>query len=164
MAISVNVLGVAGTALVAACGASAADASVVFSENFANSIGGNYSEPAVIPNSQFYVSAGNIDLIGTPSGSPFSCVDNPGGNCVNLVGAFANGGIASTPTFSLVKGDSYTVSFGSNLQGFSTTDNAVTMFQVGLGNLSQTETLTAADGDKAFSITAANLSLLNCRA
>ncbi|HEY5300285.1 MAG TPA: PEPxxWA-CTERM sorting domain-containing protein [Acetobacteraceae bacterium] len=146
-------MGVAVVALVAAGGASAADASVIFSENFASSVGGNYGAPSVIPNSQFYVSAGNIDLIGTPSGSPFSCVDNPGGNCVDLVGAFANGGITSTPTFLLVAGDTYTVSFGSNLQGFSATDTAMTTFQVSLGDLSQTETLTAADGDKAFSIT-----------
>jgi len=132
--------------------AGTAQAGVIFSEDFSASISGNYSAPSAIPNSQFVVTAGNIDLIGTPSGSPFSCVDNPGGNCVDLVGAFANGGITSVPMFSLVKGDTYTVSFGSNLQGFGPTDTAQTTFQVSLGDLSETETLTAADGDHPFSV------------
>jgi hypothetical protein len=126
----------AGLALAAA--AAPASAGTLLSEDFSAGIGGTYG--GAIPNTQFHVTEDNIDLIGMPSGSPFSCSDNPGGNCLDLVGNEGGGAIASNTTFNLLAGDTYTVKFGANLQGFDPGVGSTT-FTVGLGSLSQTEVL-----------------------
>ena len=133
-------------------GTSAQAGTTIFSEDFSTAIAGNYGAPNPIPGSQFTVFTGNVDLLSMSQGN-FGCSDNPSGACVDLVGAFANGGITSPSNLTLSKNDTYTVTFGADLQGFSTTDTAQTMFDVSLGDQTQHETLTAAEGNTQFSLT-----------
>lgn len=133
-------------------GSNAQAGTTIFSEDFSGAVAGNYGAPNAITGTQFTVFTGNVDLLSLSQGN-FGCADNPSGACVDLVGAFANGGITSPSDLTLNKNDTYTVTFGSNLQGFSTTDTAQTTFDVSLGNQTQEETLTAAEGDHQYSLT-----------
>jgi hypothetical protein len=84
------------------------------------------------------VTAGNVDIVGVIGGSYFSCVDQPSGNCLDLIGSVGTGAISSIPTFNLTAGTTYTITFGVVVQGLNTNIN----FSVGLGTFSQTVTAT----------------------
>ena len=135
-----------------------ANAGVLFSENFSGAVpgggssaGGAYSA-GPIPGTGFAdLAPFNVDILGVLNGTNFSCVDNPAGNCLDLVGNQGGGAITSIPTFNLVAGDTYTVTFGADLQGFSN-QSASTTFSVGLGALSQVETLVS-DLNTRYSLT-----------
>ena len=133
-------------------GSNAQAGTTIFSEDFSTAVVGNYGAPNAITGTQFTVFTGNVDLLSLSQGN-FGCADNPNGACVDLVGAFANGGITSPSDLSLSTKDVYTVTFGANLQGFPTTDMAQTTFDVSLGNQTQEETLTAAEGNHQYSLT-----------
>ncbi|HEY2706877.1 MAG TPA: PEPxxWA-CTERM sorting domain-containing protein [Caulobacteraceae bacterium] len=140
----------AGAALAAlALTGAAAQAGTIFTEDFSGAIPGGGSGPGgayggAIPGTQISVTTDNVDLLGVLNGTNFNCVDNPAGNCLDLVGNQGGGGIESVPTFNLVAGDTYTVAFGANLQGDFGGNTPTTTFDVGLGTLSQSETLAAA--------------------
>lgn len=132
----------------------AASAGTLFSEDFSGATPGTYG--SAIPGSAFAVTAANIDIVGQLNGSFFTCTDNPGGNCIDLVGNNGAGAITSNPTFTLKAGNSYTVTFGAILQGY-TAGQGFTSFTVGLGSLSQQESVTGTPQQFAltFSPTAA---------
>ena len=126
--------------------AGTASAGVLLSEDFSGAIpgggssaGGAYSAGPV-PGTQFEVTEDNVDVVGVLNGSNFTCTANPGGNCLDLVGNEGGGAIASTPTFNLTAGDTYTVDFGAVLQGYGP-GMGFTSFDVALGDQSQLETL-----------------------
>jgi len=110
----------------------------IFSENFSGATPGTYG--GAIPGTQFTVTGYNTDIVGVLNGSFFSCVDNPAGNCLDLVGNAGGGDFASTTAFNLVKGDTYTLNFGEVLQGYDAGSSAFTTVAISLGSLSQTET------------------------
>ena len=126
-------------ALLTAFGLGSAQAVTLLSENFATATAGLYG-PNPIPGTAFSVTNGNVDLIGLPGGSPFSCVRLLTANCLDLVGNQGSGAIASTAGFNLVAGSTYTVSFGGLLQGFAPGGGQTTDFTVSLGSLSSTQT------------------------
>jgi hypothetical protein len=136
--------------------AGSAGASVLFSENFSGAIPGGGSSAGgayptgTIPGTQFAVTEDNVDVLGVLNGTSFSCVDNPAGNCLDLVGNEDGGAIASTTTFDLIAGHTYTVTFGAILQGYAA-GQGFTSFDVGLGSQSRLE---SADGTaQQFSLT-----------
>jgi hypothetical protein len=126
----------------------AASATTLLSEDFAGAVGGTYG--GAIAGTQFEVSGGNIDIIGVPGGSPFTCVRFPEGNCLDLVGNVGSGSIVSTATFALVAGTSYSITFGAELQGYAPDDPHTTSFSVSLGSFAQT--LTANGAGAAYSV------------
>lgn len=111
-----------------------ASATVLLQENFSTTTGGTFS--STIPGSQFKVTGGNVDVIGVLNGGFFSCQDNYSGNCLDMIGNMGFGSIGSIPTFTLVAGDTYTITFGVVAQALSTSLD----FSVGLGSLSAVET------------------------
>lgn len=116
-------------------------ADTLLSETFAGATRGLYG--GAITGTAFTVTSGTVDIIGLPSGSPFGCVRLPGANCLDLVGNTGSGAIASTASFELVAGSTYTVSFGGLLQGFSPGSPETTSFEVSLGSLTSTQTANA---------------------
>jgi hypothetical protein len=113
-----------------------ASAGVLFSEDFSAATPGPHGL-GQIPGTQFSVDNLNVDIIGVLNGSFFGCSDNPGGNCLDLVGEENGGGVQSIPTFNLKAGSVYTLTFGENLQGYAPGSSATTQIQVSLGTLSQ---------------------------
>ena len=100
----------------------AASASVLFSENFSpaqtNRIGQSYGV-GLIDNTGFFVTSGSIDIGGslnTQFGAAFACGHNPGGNCIDLIGA-TPGSIQTVNSFDLVAGQTYTIAMGATLIG-----------------------------------------------
>ena len=128
-----------------------ASASVIFSEDFSGATPGANNSLA---GTQFSVSSGTVDIIGVLNGSFFTCVNNPGGNCLDLVGSPGLGAITTNPTFNLVVGDTYNISFGYILQGFPTGTTPTSDFTVGLGSFSDALTAipTVQDASLSFSV------------
>lgn len=129
-------------AVLAAGSFGSAQADTLLSENFAAAAGGLYGVGA-ITGTAFTVTSGKVDIIGTPSGSPFGCVRLPGANCLDLVGDSGMGEITSTASFDLVAGSTYTISFGGLLQGFMPGSPQTTSFAVSLGSLISNQTANA---------------------
>ena len=135
-----------------ACAATAANAGTLLTEDFSGAMSGTYGVGA-IPGTQFAVTTSNVDVGGVLNGGNFfGCTGNPAGNCLDLVGNSGGGGIASVPTFTLTAGDTYTVTFGGTLQSGST-NPASTTFSVGLGSLTQVETVTTPYAPATFTLT-----------
>ena len=128
----------AAAAVMALAAAGSASAGVIFSEDFSGATPGN--QGGVIGGSQFTVTGSNVDVVGVLNGSFFTCVDNPAGNCLDLVGASGGGQIAANPVFNLVAGRTYGLTFGEVVQGYSPGDAAFTTFSVSLGDMTQTFT------------------------
>jgi PEP-CTERM motif len=126
------------TLTVALVGLSAtlAHATLLFSEDFSGATpAANYGVGA-ISGTQVTVTANTVDIAGILNGSFFTCANNPTGNCLDLVGSPGEGAIASVPTFNLIAGDTYTITFDYTLQGFSSGASATSQFRVGLGSFS----------------------------
>lgn len=103
-------------------GTGAASATVLFSESFSqaqtNGTDASYGV-GLIDNTGFFVSSGTIDIGGslnTTFGAAFACGHNPGGNCIHLIGATL-GSITTVNSFSLLAGQTYTISMGATLLG-----------------------------------------------
>jgi len=129
-------------ALLAAGSIGSAQAVTLLSENFSAAAGNLYGV-GPIAGTAFAVTVGSVDIVGLPGGSPFSCVRLSSANCLDLVGNTGNGAIASTASFDLIAGNTYNVSFGGLLQGFSPGGLQTTSFTVSLGSLSSTQTADA---------------------
>ena len=110
-----------------------ANAGVIFEEDFSGATPGANNSLA---GTQFTVTSGAVDIIGVLNGSFFTCVNNSGGNCLDLVGSPGLGSISSIPTFNLTAGDTYTIAFGYILQGFASGSTATSDFTVGLARIS----------------------------
>jgi hypothetical protein len=110
-----------------------ANAGVIFEEDFSGATPGANS---LLAGTQFTVTSGAVDIVGVLNASFFTCVNNPAGNCLDLVGSPGLGTISSTPTFNLTAGDTYTITFGYVLQGFATGPTPTSDFTVGLGSFS----------------------------
>jgi hypothetical protein len=121
-------------------------ATVLFSEDFSHSPGGTYS--TTIPGAQFTVTEGNVDIFGVLNAG-LNCTNNVAGNCLDLIGNVGIGQITSIPTFSLIAGDTYTITYGANSQGVTQT----LFFSVALGSLSATESATDATGNESVVFT-----------
>ncbi len=135
-----------------ACAATAANAGTLLTEDFSGATSGTYGV-GTIAGTQFAVTTANVDVGGALNGGGFfACSGNPAGNCVDLVGNAGGGGIASVPTFTLTAGDTYTVTFGGTLQS-GATNPASTTFSVGLGSLSQLETVNTPYAPSTFTLT-----------
>ena len=119
--------------LVAVLAVSAKAGTVLLQENFSGATPGPNNNLA---GTQFQVLSGAVDIIGILNGSFFACVNNPAGNCLDMVGSPGPGAVASIPTFNLVAGDAYTISFGYILQGFVMGTTPTSDFTVGLGTFS----------------------------
>lgn len=118
-------------------GSTTAGAATLLQENFSGATPGANNSLA---GTAFSVTGGAVDVIGELNGSFFTCVNNPGGNCVDMVGTPGLGTISSTATFTLDPSNSYTISFGYILQGYSPGDSATSQFSVSLGSYSTTLT------------------------
>ncbi len=141
------------SALLLACASTAGtQAATLLSENFSAATGGLYT--GAIGGTLFSVTMGSIDIVGLPSGSPFSCVHNPGGNCLDLVGNTGTGAIASVPTFNLLAGMTYTISFGALLQGFAPGDPTTTSYRVSLGSFDSNLAVNSAGANVSLNFTA----------
>jgi len=112
---------------------SSARAGLLLQEDFSGATPGANNS---LSGTQFQVTSGAVDIVGVLNGSFFQCVNNPTGNCLDLVGSPGNGAIRSTPTFNLVAGNTYTISFGYILQGFDFGNTPTSDFTVGLGTFS----------------------------
>src|SRR5215471_12041084 len=123
----------------------------IFQENFSGATPGPNNSLA---GTQFQVTSGAVDIIGVLNGSFFVCVNNPTGNCLDMVGSPGNGAIASVPTLNLIAGDSYTITFGYILQGFATGNTPTSQFTVGLGTFSNVLTAIPAVQDASLSFMA----------
>ena len=134
-----------------ACTATAANAGTLLTEDFSGANPGTYGV-GTIPGTRFAVTTDNVDIVGVLNGSNFSCTGNPAGNCLDLVGNNNGGGIASVPTFTLTAGDTYTITFGGTLQS-GATNPALTTFSVGLGLMSQSETVDTPYVPATFTLT-----------
>ena len=111
-----------------------AHAAVLLQEDFSGATpAGNSS----LAGTQFQVTSGAVDVVGVLNGSFFQCVNNPTGNCIDMVGSPGVGHISSIPTFNLIAGDTYTITFGYILQGFAAGTTPTSDFTVGLGTFSQ---------------------------
>src|SRR5215472_2060850 len=119
--------------LVLVLAVSAKAGTVLLQENFSGATPGPNNNLA---GTQFQVTSGAVDIIGVLNGSFFACVNNPAGNCLDMVGSPGPGAVASIPTFNLVAGDAYTISFGYILQGFVMGTTPTSDFTVGLGTFS----------------------------
>jgi hypothetical protein len=113
-----------------------ASAGTIFSENFSGATPGLYG--GAIPGTGFAATNGNVDIIGVLHGSSFSCVNNPTGNCLDLIGNVGIGAITSTTTFNLLVGHTYTLTFNDIVQGGNTLPSE--LFDVSLGSLLRQET------------------------
>jgi hypothetical protein len=122
-------------------------ATVLFSEDFSGATPGTYG--TTIPGAQFTVTEGNVDVFGILNGRAFNCTDNINGNCLDLIGNVGIGQITSIPTFSVIAGDTYTITYGVNSQGVTQTLS----FSVALGSLSTIETATDATGNETVTFT-----------
>jgi hypothetical protein len=127
-----------------------ASASVIFSEDFSGATPGANNSLA---GTQFTLTFGAVDIIGVLNGSFAACVNNPGGNCLDLVGSPGLGGISSIPTFNLTAGDTYAITFGYILQGFATGVTPTSDFTVGLGSFSNQLTAIPMVQDASLSFT-----------
>ena len=137
-------------AAAALLGAGAAQASTtLLSEDFSGVAAGLYS--GAITGSVFSTYGANVDVI-TPA--TFSCVNNPGGACVDIVGNQGAGGIQSNAVFNLTAGSTYAIDFNAILQGYAPTDLNTTTFTVGLGSFLQTIVLGPNAQSFAFNYTA----------
>lgn len=135
-----------------ACAATSATAGTLFTEDFSGASSGTYGV-GPIAGTQFAVTTANVDVGGVLNGGNFfACSGNPAGNCLDLVGNNGGGGIASVPTFTLTAGNTYTVKFGGTLQS-GATNPATTTFSVGLGSLSQVETVNTPYAPATFTLT-----------
>jgi hypothetical protein len=113
----------------------------LFSEDFSGAIPAANYGVGTIGGTQITVTANAVDILGVLNGTFAGCANNAGGNCLDLVGSPGEGAIASVPTFHLIAGDTYTITFGYILQGFPSTDTTDTsQFSVGLGSFSTTLT------------------------
>ena len=130
-------IALASTVLISTLLATPTLAGVLFTEDFSGATPGTYGT-GPLPGTNVTVTTFNVDVVGVLNGSFFTCTDNPGGNCLDLVGNDGGGGIASVPTFTLTAGDTYTVKFGAVLQGYAPGQGSTT-FDVGLGSLVQSE-------------------------
>ncbi len=140
-------------AVLAAGSLGSAQATTLLSENFSAAAAGLYGV-GPIGGTGFAVTSGNIDIIGIPAGSPFNCVRAPGANCLDLVGNTGTGAIASTASFNLVAGSTYTLNFGGLLQGpFVPGGPDSTSFAVSLGSMSSTQTANASGALYSISFT-----------
>lgn len=139
-------------ALLAAGSLGSAQAATLLSENFSAATGGLYGS-GPIAGTAFAVTAGTIDIVGLPGGSPFSCVRLLSANCLDLVGNTGTGAIASTTGFNLSAGSTYTVSFGGLLQGFAPGAPQTTSFTVSLGSLSSTQSANASGATYSIDFT-----------
>jgi PEP-CTERM motif len=93
-------------------------------------------------------------VVGLPSGAPWACEHNPGGNCLDLQGATNTPSVIESKTsFDLLAGSTYTLTFGALLQGFAATDPAQTTFTVSLGSFSRLLTSTGAGETYSLSYT-----------
>lgn len=117
-------------------------ASTIFQENFSGATPGGGPDAGgaygigTIPGTQITVTGGNVDLVGVVNGTNFACVDNPLGNCLDLIGNTGSGSISSLSGLNLIAGDTYTITFGMDAQG-----NVGNLeFSVGLGAFSQVVT------------------------
>ena len=136
--------------------AAPASAAVLLSENFNGAtVGQDYG--SALPGSVFHVTTGTVDVIGSagPGAPLFSCVQNPVGNCLDLVGSRSTGGIGSNSTFNLVAGNTYTISFDGLLQGYSPGDPAFTTFNVTLGAFTSLQTSNASGSSYSLTYTPA---------
>jgi hypothetical protein len=127
-----------------------ASATVIFSEDFS---GATPRANNSLAGTQFSVTSGAVDIVGVLNGSFFTCVNNPGGNCLDLVGSPGLGSIKSTPTFDLIAGDKYMITFGYILQGFTSGTTPTSDFTVGLGSFSDTLTAIPMVEDASLSFT-----------
>ena len=116
--------------------APSAHAALLFSEDFSGAVPSANYGLGTISGTQFRVTANAVDIAGHLNGSFFTCTNNPSGNCVDLVGSPGVGAIASVPTFTLIAGDTYTITFDYILQGFTPNASATSHFRVGLGSFS----------------------------
>jgi hypothetical protein len=137
MGLASKIASISAVFLLAAVGTPAVASTLLF-EDFSGGVPGSYS--GSIAGTQFGVTTASVDLLGVLNGSFFTCTNNSGGNCLDLVGTTGQGGIASVPTFTLKAGDTYTVNFGAILQGYDPGQGSTT-FSVGLGTLTQNETV-----------------------
>ena len=140
--------------LLAASTGMANAATTVFSEDFSGSTPGTYGV-GPLPGTQFSVATLNVDVVGVLNGSFFSCVQNPSGNCLDLVGNSGAGSSITSAPISLVGGQTYTLSFSDLLQGFNATDPTTSLFTVALGSFSQQFTSTGAGATESVSFVAA---------
>lgn len=113
----------------------AVQASSLFQEDFSGATPGP-NKTGVIAGTQFEVTNQTVDIVGELNGTFFACDGNPGGNCLDLAGSPGVGAIRSVPTFDLMAGRTYTVSFGYLLQGFAPGSTPTSEFTVGLGSFS----------------------------
>lgn len=130
-----------GAAIAASClvWAGAASAAPLLSEDFSGAVPGPTGS-GPIGGTQFTVTQDNVDVVGVLNGSFFTCVDNPAGNCLDLVGESGGGAIQSIPSFNLLAGQTYELTFGEVLQGYAAGSPATTQVRIALGSLSQDET------------------------
>jgi len=130
-----------------------AKASVLLQEDFSGATPGANNSLA---GTQFQVTSGAVDIVGVVNGSFFACANNPTGNCLDLVGSPGNGAIGSIPTFNLIAGDTYTISFGYILQGFAAGTTPTSDFTVGLGSFSNMLTAIPTVQNGSLSFTASS--------
>lgn len=131
---------------------SSAYAGTIFSEDFSGATPGANNN---LSGTQLQLTSGAVDIIGVLHGSFFTCANNPAGNCLDLVGSPGLGSVRSTPTFNLVAGDTYTISFGYILQGFSPGTTPTSDFTVGLGSFSDRLTAIPTVEDASINFTPA---------
>lgn len=115
-----------------ACAAPPALSATIFSEDFSGATPGTYS--GQIPGTKFTDNGADVDIIGVLNGSFFTCVGNPSGNCVDLVGNQGPGSVLTSTPIALTAGDTYTIGFTDNLQGFNSGDPVTSDFTVALGS------------------------------
>ena len=140
-------LGALSLAAVAAAAPALAGTTTLLSEDFSGAAPGlDYS--GAIGGTAFHVTTANVDVLGP---TLFGCAVNPTGACVDIVGDQNAGGMATGGVYDLIAGDTYTISFDANLQGYGDGQGSTT-FSVGLGGFSQSETLIG-DGNHSYSLT-----------
>ena len=110
-----------------------AEAGVIFQEDFS---GATPVANSSLAGTQFQLTSGAVDIVGVLNGSFFTCVNNPAGNCLDMVGSPGPGAVSSIPTLNLIAGNTYTITFGYILQGFATGTTPTSDFTVGLGTFS----------------------------
>jgi hypothetical protein len=116
--------------------ATSARAGILLQEDFSGATPGSQYTGS-IPGTQFHVTHDNVDIVGVLNGNFASSVANPTGNALDLVGGGGSGAIGSNPTFNLVAGTTYTITFQDILQGFGPTESVTSDFTVSLGSFSE---------------------------
>jgi hypothetical protein len=137
---------------------SGASAFTLLSEDFSGATPGPDNNLA---GTQFTQSGGPVDIVGVLNGTFFSCAQNSGGNCVDMVGSPGNGKITSTTTFNLLANHLYTYSFLDILQGFSSGDPETSSFLFNVGGLSIVTYTATPDGESISAGFVAPISVLN---